>query len=484
MNHLNKDKKLFLVFVDNDIYNVEYQSYLHELGYTNEENILEDSFTNAIAFKRTQTDNNHFYTIRVFDNIKSSIDFLKTIKFRETVIIINENLFTNFVENLNNNLNNIYIIPKIIIFSQIKRSFSLPSQIKHKEFYLYGGVKTSFEDIKNYIPQLIKIIQHQPNIQLIERDLIQYSETLVFEKVENWKDLVLPMFYQNLIYTNENKNNSNINFIRDTYNKYNNDPNYNGLLNQLINVPDIPIELLSKYYIRLYTIDGIFFKQLQQDLSADNFENNLTYLPYIQTLYNGLQNKVLKPCKDIELYCSFLLLDYQIQELWDYQLNQNQGLPKALVFSKNFLIFNKNFNDADNSLINGKNTLLTLVNSQNKFDSFSQIDVEELSPKNKRQVLFLPFSAFGVEEFGYDDKKQRYTIRLTYLGKYCDFQKIENCDDYFPKNKFKNNLKLSGLLKEDTIDNMKIKELPGFLEKRGKINKDYSKEEKCCCFIF
>ena len=72
---------------------------------------------NLIAPKK---DPNLLHHIKPCNNIDSSINFLKNLKFNETIIIVNECVFIDFVEEFHENLKDIYFIPKIIIFGKIR----------------------------------------------------------------------------------------------------------------------------------------------------------------------------------------------------------------------------------------------------------------------------------------------------------------------------------------------------------------------------
>jgi len=63
-----------------------------------------------------------FYKVHLFNSIEESIKLINKIRFEETIIIVDGNLYIKFVEIFHNNLNNIYIIPKIIIFQIIKKN--------------------------------------------------------------------------------------------------------------------------------------------------------------------------------------------------------------------------------------------------------------------------------------------------------------------------------------------------------------------------
>ena len=74
-----------------------------------------------------QNEQNLSYDIQVFDNITDSINYIITLRFKDTFIIISEGLFNEFINILYQRLKDIYIIPYIIIFSSRKINFSLPN---------------------------------------------------------------------------------------------------------------------------------------------------------------------------------------------------------------------------------------------------------------------------------------------------------------------------------------------------------------------
>ena len=112
------------------------------------------------------------------------------------------------------------------------------------------------------------------------------------------------------------------------------------MLNPIKNIPNIPIEILSKYYARIYTFDGMFYKDIKYDLLKD--ENaKYTYLPYIKTLYEGVENGGLKVCSEMELYSAAHFSEQEIEDLKYYKQNRRLDLPMSVIFSKSFMSFSK-----------------------------------------------------------------------------------------------------------------------------------------------
>ena len=81
--------------------------------------------------------------------------------------------------------------------------------------------------------------------------------------------MFLPLFYKNILDKYDpSKNKEFIKFMNKTYI---NEPKYSKLLN-LIDKENMPVELLCKYYARIYTIEGNSYKDMKTDLLSDNYE--------------------------------------------------------------------------------------------------------------------------------------------------------------------------------------------------------------------
>ena len=91
-----------------------------------------------------------------------------------------------------------------------------------------------------------------------------------FEKINNKLELYLPVFYKSLIELNENDIFGKLtHYLYDTYKekKY-----AKELLEPIDGIPEIPIEILCKYYARLYTIESDFYKDLNKSLRKENLK--------------------------------------------------------------------------------------------------------------------------------------------------------------------------------------------------------------------
>ena len=88
---------------------------------------------------------------------------------------------------------------------------------------------------------------------------------------------MLPLFFKTLISDIFDENLENYtNYLYKRYSEENKE--IKQLLGSIISIEEIPIEILSKYYLRLYTINSNFYKNLNKDLGVNKIENYKTFI--------------------------------------------------------------------------------------------------------------------------------------------------------------------------------------------------------------
>ena len=344
--------------------------------------------------------------------------------------------------------------------------------IEHK-FYNNGGIKTSFNEIKDFI------INKSNKNKLLENE--EDSKNLIFDYIDFKESLLLPLLYKTLIkITPNDKVASFTQNLNEIYGKKSKDVNL--LLNSINNIQDIPYELLSKYYLRKYTDqDSYFYGELNKENKRDN------YLPYIKVLYEGIKSKSLALASNNILYRGSLLAKEEIKKIKNYLNRKIEGLPGAIVFSKTFLSFTKekkiansflNFNKNNNS--NLSKVLFEVEKDENiNYSLSTHADIEKLSYfPNEKEVLFFPFSSFEIKEVKeiFANNETIYLIKLFYLGKYMENLKndinIINSQKIIPNNDFKKEIIKFGLIQKENIENNNIKQLLKKYDKYEKNMKD------------
>ena len=271
-----------IIWIDTNIENEENTMYLKEL----------ELFGN--------------FRINCFKFVEPAIEKIKKINFELTFIIVSGKLYKDFIEKFKNNLNDIYVIPRIIIFTSNKEKFEENNKeinFNHP-YYNLGGIKISFDEVKKFIlnPKGIN------SIFLNKENDIQ----LTFEYIDCKEKLILPMLYKILI---DNipieKVDTFTNFLFNKYSK--NNKTLEILLNSIYSIPQIPIELLCKYYIRIYSAESNFYIDLNKDLREGKKE---LYLPFIKVLYEGIKLQSLIIASNNILYRGSRIANKEINHFY------------------------------------------------------------------------------------------------------------------------------------------------------------------------
>ena len=417
------------------------------------------------------------YTLKKYINVDSAIEFMKGIEFEETKIIISDKLYFDFVKKFKENILNMRIAPKIIIFSKNKQIFvSNNRNYLNNGFYNSGGVVDSFQEIDKFLENK-KELRKITNADDVE---------LTFEYIDSKQKLILPLFFKTLIenisnkdmdqYTSflykeffendkNDKNNKNDKKDKDDKNK-----NVKNLLSSIQNISDIPIEILSKYYARLYSAESEFYKNINKDLRANKFDK---YLKFIKILYEGVKLKSLPLANNNTLYRGAKISNDEIKKIMNYRNYKKQDLPSSIVFSRTFLSFSKDkkiaegFLSSENKDKNLSKVLFILEKDDNiGYNLSTHGDIEKISfIPDEREVLFFPFSSFEVKDIKEINigNERGYEIKLLYLGKYLkEIEKdssIISKENPLPNTEFKKQLCEAGLIKQEKVENVSAKSL-------------------------
>lgn len=138
-----------------------------------------DNEENTLYLKELELIGN--FKINCFKIVEKAIEVIKEIYFEQIFIIISGKLFKDFIEKFKENLKDIYVIPKIIIFTSNEENLiNYNKEINYNHpYYNLGGIKTSFDDVKKFILNPKGI-----NLNLLNKeDEVQ----LVFEYIEYYQ---------------------------------------------------------------------------------------------------------------------------------------------------------------------------------------------------------------------------------------------------------------------------------------------------------
>ena len=364
------------------------------------------------------------------------------INFEVIFVILKEDLYQEYYSTFNYKKPTLTCFPISIIYTSNNNLINSSSNILSG----FIGIITSREKLIYFIHDFIKSVNNKIKLNPQIKITIDYNNTLTFEKIKSKDDLVIPSLY--VLYKKLECKEIIIN-DEDIY-KFNNilvnnhfDDDISQLIIPLNNVKKLPLEIVSKFWIRYYTSQSSFYPYMNTQLMKNLHEN---YEIFVRAMYKGIEKSYLQSEYSVPLYRCQLISKAEIN-----MLEKNL----ILVYSRAFLSFSKDINRSTVFLKKGNNNLIPVMFIVNKFnleEAFSSnASIEQFSFFNlEKEVLFLPFSSFIID--GKIDSKvikgiKTKIIYLNYLGKYR--KEIEN--------------------KINTLDENKIKEL---LSKDSKFVKD------------
>ncbi len=284
-------------------------------------------------------------------------------------------------------------------------------------------------------------------VRSLRRDKIQTGGDFSFQIIENKDDLNGPINLNDLIIKPKRAE-------FKAFDKYLID-NYGDIMNELISQifgVDCPDPLRIKYWLRAYTLETKFYKDMNNDLMK---EKSKLYLPYIKLLYSGLKSNSIKVNISNDLYRGALISKKELGNLINLTENRkNYNIPFALIYCKSFMSFSLEKNVALD-FMNKKNPdektirVLYILESKSILDkkNVTNADLDGISYfENEKEILLFPFSIYEISNFV--KKNNYYEIYLSYLAKYKEIFKMKNQTLLYKsifKSKFVKELQLAGL---------------------------------------
>jgi len=401
--------KLEAVWIDENIGNDENQSYLKILNST----------SISKGFKSLDEAFNCFYLTKKEEKNN----------FRLIFVIVSGKFFGRYIQKLKKNINDIINIPYTYIFTSNNYKRILLNMEPDKDhkisydtmksvndgFYNPGGV---YDDFNELLINLKGKKNHQNTaIQKILIDELNYEGILTFEYFKSEEDLLALALYKDII-TNDKTTNEDCKQFHNYILSFDNNE-LNNIIKNLNLFGYIPFQILSKYWVRLYTIESQFYKILNNDLMKSNLLSN--YKTYIKMMYTGVSINSIKSYPGKFLYRGSAINKIEIDKIKEY--NEKGKLSTVVVFSKAFLSFTEDKEKAINFWGNtdeSENKIGCLYILQNNNTNYKESngDIQNFSfyPKEK-EILFFPGSSFIISKIE-DINNNRIQITLNYNGKF------------------------------------------------------------------
>ena len=281
----NKNLHLDIVWIDEKVENRENKEYFREM---------------KLIFQDVK--------IKSFNNLDEGFNYLLKLNFETIFIIISGSLYTKYYYKLRKNIKNLKIIPITIIFTSKKYknildnnnsensliSYDILKSINHP-FYNKGG---KFDDIEKVYEFLKKFDKNFKNkTQNENKKILSYDGLFTFKYIDSAEDMFVPIIYKDIL-TKKEITELEIEKFNDFLLKYNNEE-LTHLIKPLNNIKYIPKEIICKYWIRAYTIDSNFYREMNNKLMLENF--NLFNI-FVKLMYKGFELNIFNSCINSKLY--------------------------------------------------------------------------------------------------------------------------------------------------------------------------------------
>ena len=443
----NSPNKTLIIWIDRNVNNNENKSYQKTIEKEDE------------------------IKLKCFEEINQGIECIKEIKFQKTIIIISGSFYKEFFNLFERCVDDINIIPKIIIFTGNLNNFNSYNFDKthfNHPFYNIGGVVDDIDTLMEFIKKSIN--KYNSEFDGDNKKRIK-NEELIFQSILNKNELVLPIYYGKYLknVSEEEIDNFNKKIFKD-YESINNEPT-GFIFSQLSEAGNIPIKLLTKFWLRAYSLQTSFTDNMNKNLINNNYND---YLPIIHQLYKAA-NECFFDDRHSKLYKGIIVRKGNITDdgnnCWKSYINKfkekenndnNDDIPKAILYGTSFFSFYKDEDIVDDfkkeKYINPRNTFfikLILENNNDLAFVKNSINInKELSYFEKDdEVLFFPFSCFEIKKIEETRKDLEYKITLNYLDKYKTlFQREKNLNlEDLPKNNYLDLILNSGIIDQDLI---------------------------------
>ena len=138
---------------------------------------------------------------------------MEEIRFEETIVILSGKIYIEFIEKFKEHLKNIFVIPKFVIFLNRKNEFLKKNEnymdIINHSFYNFGGIKTVFFEIKNFIlnsENTQDIKKNEDEKEEFGSKINYQKDKFIFEYIDCKEKLILPNLFKMYINsTSENE---------------------------------------------------------------------------------------------------------------------------------------------------------------------------------------------------------------------------------------------------------------------------------------
>ena len=276
--------------------------------------------------------------VETYEKAENGIEALEQIQFESIFVITSGTIYPEFFKYMKRTFKELRVIPFSIIFTSSsknfinKHKFDEIGKLYNKTFYNRGGVTDYFNGVIAFIEEIYKNLDSFQTCDKYKGIFTKnYSGLIVFEEVIG--KLPLPSFYE-VIYNNRDIDYIELNnFTKFFLQNFCSNKEVEKLLKPLILFKEVPEEIISKYWARVYTYETPFYSIMNKALMRKEYKE---YEVYIKLLYKGLSLNSYRPKFENNLTRGTKL---EISEINYLKSIAGRG---QIIFNRSFLSFSLN----------------------------------------------------------------------------------------------------------------------------------------------
>ena len=373
-----------------------------------------------------QIKNLNAFKLEKFTKIDECIEKLKKIKFKKTFIIVSGSFSKEFFTKMEGIVNELKVIPKILIFTSLRRYKEIKANILNLDTFDLFDINLVFDYFDPVLDELKCKNIYNFNQNCFFNNNESYKNNFCFEYIQESRQLILPLHLTDFLgIPNQNEIKDFNIFVLENFS---NNRKIKELIEQLLLKSKVPLQILIKYWLRAYTIESTFFRQMNiylKERLGNQFDT------YIKVLYYGLRQNYISSCIDKELFRGGSITKDELKYINNSLVNKKENLPGCICYNKSYFSTSKDKDVAlsyiiDAPLDNNKVQVLYRIQPVNDLykDNATNVDIEEFSYFNQeKEILFFPFSCFEITSIEQTENNY-YQINLVYLGKYKNKIKV------------------------------------------------------------
>ena len=323
------------------------------------------------------------YEIFTFETIDDGLQFIKQLRYTPTYLILSGQFFYDFIKSFKEILNELFIIPKILIFCGNKKNLysKYSNEYLNHKFYNSGKVYDKIQPIIKYFIEEIKINKKPLNENKICFPSNIFEFGLYNKIIPEINDEIIDNL-NNYIFQNSNPNSK-----------------LEELFIQTIGVSNIPIQIIVKYYIQAYNLESRIFR-------------NCDYYPSLIKLFQtAIENEYISNnLSDECIYSTILLSNNELENIKEnFKKNNN------ILYTTRFLKFISSKNYINDRL--KKSTMPFDLNSiilklDTQYNNINLINLSSFHKSQNENYIIFPYTSFQLLEIKENDLQNSYIIEL------------------------------------------------------------------------